>query len=160
MAFLATFANSQIKSMKKIFLLLLIAASIVACNNADKQSSGLTQEQKDKVTQDSANFTSIQWLDSTYQDLGKIKEGQIVEVSYRFKNNGTKNLIIADVTAGCGCTIPEKPEKPYVPGEEGVIKAKFDSKDRIGEARKNITVTANTKPSVSTNLEFRAEITK
>ena len=29
--------------------------------------------------------------------------------------------------ASCGCTVPEKPEKPFAPGEEGVIKAKFDS---------------------------------
>ncbi len=102
----------------------------------------------------------MQWLDSTYKDLGKVKEGQVVEVAYRFKNTGTKNLVIANVSASCGCTIPEKPEKPIAPGEEGVIKAKFDSKGRPkGEARKDVFVKANTEPQ-DQQLSFRVEITE
>jgi hypothetical protein len=70
------------------------------------------------------------------------------------------NLIIADVRPGCGCTDPEKPEEPIAPGKEGVIKAKFKSKGQhIGENRKYITVTANTKPSPTTELSFTAEVT-
>ena len=121
----------------------------------------MTQEQKDQAAKDSANFTTIEWLDSTVKDLGKIKEGQVVEVSYRFKNTGDKPLIIAVVTASCGCTVPEKPEKPIAPGQEDVIKAKFDSKGRPkGEARKDVFVTANTKPESSMQLSFKVEITE
>jgi len=145
--------------MKKLIFFLL-TAGFFACQNADQSSvKALTQEEKDKAARDSANFTSIQWLDSTYKDLGKIKEGQIVEVSYRFKNTGDKNLVIANVSASCGCTVPEKPEKPFAPGEEGMIKAKFDSKGRgKGETRKEVFVTANTKPENLTQLSFRVEI--
>ena len=134
---------------------------LFACETADKNSvKQLTQQQKDSVANDSANFTSIQWLDSTYKDLGKIKEGQVVEINYRFKNSGDKNLVIANVSASCGCTVPEKPEKPFAPGEEGVIKAKFDSKGRPkGETRKDVFVTANTNPEKLTQLSFRVEIT-
>ena len=89
-----------------------------------------------------------------------MKEGEVLEVSFRFINTGDKNLIISDVRPGCGCTDPVKPEEPIAPGKEGVIKAKFNSKGQhIGEARKNITVTANTKPSPTTVLNFRAEVT-
>ena len=146
--------------MKKI-LFILFAGGLFACQSADKNSvKELTQQQKDSVANDSANFTSIQWLDSTYRDLGKIKEGQVVEVSYRFKNAGNKNLVVANVSASCGCTVPEKPEKPFAPGEEGVIKAKFDSKGRPkGETRKEVFVTANTNPEKLTQLSFRVEIT-
>jgi hypothetical protein len=146
--------------MKKI-LLILLAAGLFACQSADKETAKvLTQNERDNATKDSANFTSIQWLDSTYIDLGKVKEGQVVEVSYRFKNGGDKNLVIANVTASCGCTVPEKPEKPFSPGEEGVIKAKFDSKGRgKGETRKDVYVTANTNPENLTRLSFRVEIT-
>ena len=152
--------HSQIFQMKKL-LFVLVAAGLFACQAADKQTEKeLTQEQKDNATKDSVNFTTIQWLDSTYRDLGKVKEGQVVEVSFRFKNSGTKNLVVANVTASCGCTVPEKPEKPFAPGEEGVIKAKFDSKGRPhGEARKEVYVTANTKPEFDTTLQFRVEIT-
>ncbi len=145
---------------KTIFILLVIG--LVACQSADNKTDKiLTQEEKDNASRDSSNFTTIQWLDSTYKDLGKVKEGQVVEVSYRFRNNGDKNLVIANVTASCGCTVPEKPEKPFSPGEEGVIKAKFDSEGRgKGETRKEVFVTANTKPENLTQLSFRVEITE
>ena len=147
--------------MKKL-LIVICAAGLFACQTADeKTSAALTQEQKDKAARDSANFTTIEWLDSTVKNLGQIKEGQVVEVSYRFKNTGDKPLIIAGVTASCGCTVPEKPEKPIAPGQEDVIKAKFDSKGRPkGENRKDVFVTANTKPQSSTQLSFKVVITE
>ena len=145
--------------MKKL-LFVICVAGLFACQTADKKTGAvLTQEEKDKAARDSANFTTIEWLDSTVKDLGQIKEGQVVEVSYRFKNTGDKPLVIAGVSASCGCTVPEKPEKPIAPGLEDVIKAKFDSKGRPkGENRKDVFVTANTKPQSSTQLSFKVVI--
>ncbi|HEX4877762.1 MAG TPA: DUF1573 domain-containing protein [Chitinophagaceae bacterium] len=156
--------------MKKISLLLVIVAGVIACKSTDKKTDeekmreawikdSTEQAEKMKVLNDSTNFTSIQWLDSVYMDMGKVKEGQVVEVSYRFKNTGTKPLVIVNVVASCGCTVPEKPEEPIAPGEEGVIKAKFDSNGRKGENRKHITVDANTSPVKTHDLEFRVEVT-
>jgi hypothetical protein len=93
---------------------------------------------------DSTNFTQVQWIDSVHQQLGDVKEGSVVEVSWRFKNAGTKPLIISNVNASCGCTVAEKPEEPILPGGEGVIKAKFDSKERMGMQRKDVYVLSNT----------------
>jgi len=151
-------------NMKKLLFVLSVLAliSTVACKTNDKKSantSDLTQEEKTKIGLDSANFTSIEWLDSTNANLGKVKEGAIVEVAYRFKNSGNKVLVVADVTAGCGCTVPEKPEKPIAPGEESVIRAKFDSKGKAGTQNKYITVTANTTPSKQQVLQFTVEVT-
>jgi hypothetical protein len=151
-------------NMKKILFVLTILAliSIVACKTNDKKSAGtssLSEDEKTRIANDSANFTSIEWLDSTNANLGKVKEGALVEVAYRFKNSGTKTLVIKDVTAGCGCTVPEKPEKPIAPGEEGVIRAKFDSKGRAGTNNKYVTVTANTTPSTQQVLQFTVEVT-
>ena len=147
--------------MKKLFVVIVAAASLIACKNNDKKTSSatLSQEERNKAIADTANFTSIQWLDSTFKDLGKIKEGQVIEVTFRFKNSGTRNLIFSNVSASCGCTVPEKPEKPYIPGEEGEIKAKFDSKGKPhGPIRKEIYVMANTNP-VSQTLTFGVELT-
>ena len=147
--------------MKKFVIVLLASASIIACKSKDKKTDvpALSQEERNKAVVDTAKFTTIQWLDSTYRDLGKMREGEVIEVSFRFKNNGTENLIFSNVTAQCGCTVPEKPERPFVPGEEGVIKAKFDSKGKpVGPVRKEIYATANTKQGVNT-LTFGVEIT-
>lgn len=143
--------------MMKKLLFILLTAGLFACQMTDKKP--LTQEEKDKATKDSTNFTTIEWLDSAVKDLGKVKEGQVVEVSFRFKNTGNKNLIIANVSASCGCTVPEKPDKPFAPGEEGVIKAKFDSRNRKGIAKKDVYVTANTTPETSMPLSFTVEVT-
>jgi hypothetical protein len=149
--------------MKKTFLFVLALVTLVACNTSDKKASGdkLTAEQIEKAKSDSANFTTISWPDSTFKDMGRIKQGQEVEVSFRFKNTGTKNLIISNVSASCGCTVPERPEAAIPPGQEGVIKAKFDSRGRpLGMAEKEIYVEGNTKPDMSNVLKFRVEITE
>jgi hypothetical protein len=148
--------------MKKLFIMLVAVAGLAACQTADKKATErpLSEEEKQNALKDSSNYTTIQWLDSTFKDLGKVKKGSVKEVIYHFKNTGNKNLIISDVKAACGCTVPETPEKPFAPGEEGVIKAKFDTKSQpAGEHGKYVNVTANSIPSLS-ELTFRVEITE
>lgn len=142
-------------------ILLAITGGLLACNSVDKKAGPvLSQEEKENAVKDTANFTTIEWLDSTVKDLGSVKDGQVVEVSYRFKNTGNKNLVISGVSASCGCTVPEKPEQPFAPGESGVIKAKFDSRGRPhGEARKSVFVTGNIKPEQQVQLDFKVVIT-
>jgi len=137
--------------MKKLFILLIATTALFACQSTDKKTTA------EKTANEPAELTSIQWLDSTTINLGKIKEGQVVEVSYRFKNSGDKNLVIESVKAGCGCTVPERPEKPIAPGEEDIIKAKFDSHGKPGHQQKTITVTANT-PEKDQVLTFSVDV--
>ena len=145
--------------MKNVIVVLL-AAGLFACQSADKNSvKDQTKSENAVPTKGSASATSIQWIDSTFRDIGKVKEGQVIEVTFRFKNTGSTNLVIEEVTASCGCTVPEKPEKPFAPGEEGVIRAKFDSKNRVGEARKNVYVKSNSGPDTQ-ELSFRVDVIK
>jgi len=145
--------------MKSFLILVITALGFASCQTVDNKPK-LTDGQKEAALKDSVNYTTVKWLDSTYRDFGKIKEGDILEVSFHFKNTGDHNLIVSDVIPGCGCTDPQKPEEPIAPGKEGVIKAKFNSKGQhVGENRKMITVTANTKPSPTTQLIFRADVT-
>ncbi|MBC8034918.1 MAG: DUF1573 domain-containing protein [Chitinophagaceae bacterium] len=111
------------------------------------------------VQQDSTQFTTIQWIDST-KNYGSINEGQKLEVIFRFKNTGDKPLVIDMIKPSCGCTLVEKPEKPIAPGETGEIKGAFDSNGRPGQHHKTIFVSANTKGSTSHNLEFNVEVIK
>jgi hypothetical protein len=144
----------------------LISSLHFACtsndvNSVDKQSvDSAKRAQQLNAATDSANFTQIQWIDSIHQNLGKVKEGSVMEVSWRFKNTGTKPLIISNVNASCGCTVAEKPEAPVAAGEEGVIKAKFDSKDRQGMQRKDVYVLANTTGMNNHQLSFAVDVEK
>jgi hypothetical protein len=131
-----------------LFAGLLIA--LTACQNSDQNAAAANGVVTNK------DLTSLQWIDSL-RDFGKIKEGQKLEVVFAFKNTGDKPLVIANVQPGCGCTVAEKPEAPIAPGEEGKIKAVFDSNGKPGKVRKSMTVTANTNPS-SWVVYFEGEV--
>jgi hypothetical protein len=156
--------------MKKLLIVLSAAVLIVACKEADKKTttdpaldaanaaSAAANSGTTSTGVDTINFTSIEWIDKTEQTLPKIKEGEIVEITYRFKNTGTKPLVINDVTATCGCTVPEKPKEPILPGNEGLIKAKFDSNGKPGANTKTLTVLANTNGQKI--LQFSVDVEK
>ena len=79
--------------MKGIILFLFFNITIAACKGPDKKTTNVsTPENKqtstsNKALEDSANFTTMYWLDSTYQDLGKVEEGRVVDVAFRFKKH-------------------------------------------------------------------------
>ncbi|TAD92549.1 MAG: DUF1573 domain-containing protein [Bacteroidetes bacterium] len=102
-------------------------------------------------------LTSILWLDSV-KNMGTVFEGQKVEVVFRFRNTGTNPLIIASATPSCGCTVPSKPEKPIMSGQEGEIKAVFDSQGRTGTNHKSISVQANTENTTVHSLIFDVQV--
>jgi hypothetical protein len=143
--------------MKKSFIFLAIAMAMLACQQRTAKTAG---EQGVNPIEDSANFTTIKWIDSTYKDLGTVKEGPEVEVAYKFKNVGDKPLIIASVQPTCVCTITETPKEPFAPGEEGTIKAKFTTNGHVGTNNKTINVAANTKGSTSFPLQFHIVVEK
>ena len=146
--------------MKKLILILVAVASLAACKNEDKKSPGdLSEAQRRDAMKDSSSFTSIQWLDSTNRDMGTVKEGTKVEVSFRFKNTGSHNLIFSNVSASCGCTTPDWPKRPIPPGQEDVIKAVFDSEHRVGTNNKEVYITANTLPQTNMSVGFKVEVT-
>ncbi|MEO5682123.1 MAG: DUF1573 domain-containing protein [Chitinophagaceae bacterium] len=148
--------------MKFIIILSALAMAVAGCNGpvkkevADNTPAVTALPEKKK---DTASFTSIQWIDSV-KDYGKIAEGQKLEVLYRFKNTGTKPLVIESVHPSCGCTVADPPKEPIAPGAEGEIKGSFDSNGKSGQQHKTINVTANTKGSENHELSFTVDVQK
>ena len=133
----------KFKPLKKYILFMLVAASIISCDVKRKDKIAVNAEvQKVLASKDS---TTVQIIDTAY-NFGKVTDGEKVEFSYRFRNTGTKPLVVIQATASCGCTVPQKPEKPILPGEIGFIKIVFDSKNRVGNTHKTITVVSNAIP--------------
>ena len=75
-------------------------------------------------------------------DYGVIDKGSDGVRVFEFTNTGDAPLIISKVSSSCGCTIPKKPEEPILPGKNGEIQVKYDTK-RVGPIRKAITVISN-----------------
>ena len=116
----------------------------VSCNvrRKDKVADGIVS-MEEMAAHDT---TTVQIIDSLY-NFGTVTEGEKVAYNFRFKNSGNKPLIVTNTTASCGCTVPEKPEKPVLPGETAFIKVVFNSKGKVGHNEKTITVTSNANPA-------------
>ena len=96
--------------MKKIFL---FASALVFSVAVMAQ----TQLKADDVVK----FTSEK------HDFGKIKQGVPVTYFFEFKNISDKPVVVENASASCGCTVPEKPEKPIAPGATGKIKVQYNA---------------------------------
>lgn len=83
----------------------------------------------------------------TAYDFGTIKEGDKVSYDFRFKNTGSRPLIITGGSSTCGCTIPSFPKEAVPPGSEGKLKVVFNSAGKSGRQVKPVFITANTMPS-------------
>lgn len=79
-------------------------------------------------------------------DYGTVLQEGDGNCEFEFTNVGKEPLVLTNVTSSCGCTVPEWPRKPILPGKSDVIKVKYDTK-RKGPINKQITVISNAKNS-------------
>lgn len=79
----------------------------------------------------------------TEHNFGEIPEGPKASVDFVFTNTGNKPLILTDVKASCGCTTPDWPKEPILPGQTSKIKVEYNTQGRPGEFTKSVTITSN-----------------
>ena len=90
-------------------------------------------------------------------DYGTIEKGADGVRVFKFSNTGDSPLIITNVKASCGCTIPKKPAKPILPGDKGEIEVKYDTR-RVMSFKKTIAVGSNAlNPSVLLTIKGKVE---
>jgi hypothetical protein len=124
--------------MKSLFSILLI--SVV--------SFGMAQTTPTQPAPlDPANGPIIKFTETLFA-FGEIKQGDVVEHVFKFKNEGNAPLILSNVQTTCGCTAPQWPrETAIAPGEMGEIKVVFNSRGKMGTQSKTITVMSNAQNS-------------
>jgi len=98
----------------------------------------------------------IKFEEETY-DFGRITQGEKVSHAFKFKNTGDKNLIISGASGSCGCTVPEWPKEPILPGGEGKIDVVFSSEGKSGLQEKTVTVVTNCEPATRV-IRIKTEI--
>ncbi len=117
-----------------IFLVLTITDLLSACGGGEKKQNN--------------EGKAILKFQETQFNFGMVKNGDTVRHVYKFKNEGTVPLTIKDAKVACDCTVPTWSKEPIPPGAEGEIKVEFRSKDKVGTARKEIKIYANTEPEI------------
>jgi hypothetical protein len=60
-------------------------------------------------------------------DFGKIKQSVPVVTYFEIKNISDKPLVVENTWGSCGCTTPEKIEKPIAPGETAKLKVNYNA---------------------------------
>lgn len=93
-------------------------------------------QEKPASSQDSIIFKSI------VHDYGTIAQGSDGSCEFDFTNKGKSPIILSNVHASCGCTVPEWPKEPILPGKTSSIKVKYNTAN-MGSFGKTITVSSN-----------------
>ena len=118
--------------------------------------SDLSPEEREKMRKAlEASWTSLKF-DKEVHAFGKVKADTDCFADVRVINTGDKPLIVSNVSASCGCTMPRRPKGPIAPGQSDIIQVKFHSKPgQLNEVTKTVTVEANTKQGKHT-FDIRA----
>ena len=164
--------------MKKGLVYLFSATLLVSCAgeeenttievNTDGESSvvgtvtpeeGTVNTNPNSSSEDvTGDETTIEYFEMKHA-FGNVFYPSDNKYTFKFKNTGDKPLVIEKAIASCGCTVPNKPEEPIMPGEIGELDVIFRPKSgQVGQTvTKKITVTANTNPA-ETYLEISAKV--
>ena len=140
--------------MKKIIFTLGFLAGISALTIAQDTHSSTDGHGHDAPAA-STSLADIK-MDKLIHDYGKVPFGGNGECEFKFTNNGKEPLVITNCQGSCGCTVPQCPKEPILPGKNSVIKVKYDT-NRPGGIYKTVTVTSNAK-SGNVVLTIKGEV--
>jgi len=129
--------------MKKFFLSLAVVAFTVMGGHA-QEAKAVTGGPEISV-------------DKEVHDYGTIKQGANGTCEFALTNTGSEPLIISRAKGSCGCTVPEWPKEPIMPGESSVMTVRYDTK-RVGAINKSVTITSNAVNNATTVVRIKGKI--
>jgi len=97
-------------------------------------------------------------FDKETHDYGTIYVNGDGSCTFTFKNIGTEPLVLSNVRAGCGCTVPEWPRQPVLPGSSAQIKVRYTTLNRPHTINKTIVVTSNSVTKNTIVLRIKGEV--
>ena len=128
--------------MKKLFAVVFMMFVMVSYSNAQTATE---------------NGPEITFEKTTHQ-FGEIPFEGNGTYEFVFKNTGNEPLILSQPKSSCGCTVPEWPKKPILPGETDVIKVTYKNTDRPGSFSKYVTIFSNAKTNNEVKLYIKGKV--
>jgi hypothetical protein len=138
--------------MKKVIFTLGLVAGLTALTfGQDGHSAGDGHNHPANAATPAAAPASLAEIkmEKTTHDYGTIKQGGNGECEFKFTNVGKEPLVITNCQGSCGCTVPQCPTEPILPGKSSVIKVRYDT-NRPGGIYKTVTVNSNSKTGAQT----------
>ncbi len=140
------------KNILSHFVVLLFIIGLVS--SCASKSGKATETATDKIVNPAAVSAKIDpdkipvmTFEKDSHDFGKLRQGEMVTFSFKFKNTGKSVLLITNVSTSCGCTVSDFPKEPILPGKAGKIDVSFNSEGKRGPQNKVVTIFANTQPN-------------
>jgi len=96
--------------------------------------------------------------DTTKYDFGVVQQGEKVETTFSFRNDGDAPLLIDRVKSSCSCTATLISNKEIPPGGSGSVKAVFDSTRFRGRVHKMIFLYSNDPQRSSAEFLLEGEV--
>jgi len=118
-------------TMKNVLFVSLVLFAVVFKTNAQPQV---------------ADTSLVIQFEKMVHDYGTIVKGSDGTCEFKFVNTGKTPLILQNVSASCGCTVPEWTKEPVQPGKSGKIKVSYNTAI-ISGFTKTVTVVSNAKNS-------------
>lgn len=130
-----------------------VAATPPTQISAPLQKNQPTQAPQNQVVNDPTKMA----FQAMAHDFGNIDQNSENTYVFDFTNTGDKPLIIESATGSCGCTVPNFPKEPILPGKTSKITVVYKPGMQKGLQNKTITVIANTQPK-DTRLNITANV--
>ena len=93
-------------------------------------------------------------------NFGTITEGEKVNHSFKFRNDGKSDLVIRKISTSCGCTAVEKKAEVIKPGESSSIDVTFNSAGKSNRQNKSITIICNDPKNSKQTLYIVGDVKK
>lgn len=94
----------------------------------------------------------------TTHDFGKIDFNGNGTYEFVFVNTGNEPLILTQPRSSCGCTVPEWPKHPILPGESDAIRVTYKNTNRPGSFNKYVTIFSNAKVNKEVKLHIKGTV--
>ena len=128
--------------MKKLFLLLFAAiASLTVFSQQPKSEPH-----------------PVIFVESNTIDYGIVKKGSDGLRKIKVYNKGTAPLIIANCNPSCGCTVPECPKEPILPGKFAVISVNYTKMSDLGLFTKSFSIISNDPNQPGVTITIKGEV--
>jgi outer membrane biosynthesis protein TonB len=106
---------------------------------------------------DQPSAASIQFEEKVH-DFGTLEQYSDGSCSFTFKNKGNEPLVITKVITSCGCTVPDYPQRPIMPGQESQINVTYDT-SKLGSINNQIVIRSNAEEGTIT-LKIKGKVVK
>lgn len=124
--------------MKKLFIALVCLSVCGTAVAQDKQAKAATT-----VNENAGKF---KFKEETH-DFGEVPEGPSAETDFVFTNVGKEPIVISSAHGSCGCTVPQWPKEPIMPGKKAKIHVTYNTSGRPGAIQKDVYINSNAQQS-------------